>query len=118
MRAVHTLRTTAVATAAWLLCSCAPSTDYVASSKYPATRPESVEILCEEPRRPYQVIAFVEAKTVTIFDKPEQIRRKAVEHAAAVGADAVIFTTSGKYHTFGIPGVAAGRAIKWKNSAR
>lgn len=112
------MRIIVIAASACILASCANSTDYVASAKYPPTRPEAVATFFEEPRRPYEVIAFVEAKTVTIFDKPEQVRRKAIEHAAAVGADAVIFTTSGKYHTFGIPGVASGRAIKWKNFAR
>lgn len=112
------MRAIVIVALGFVLASCANSTDYVASSKYPPTRPEAVATFFEEPRRPYEVIAFVEAKTVTIFDKPEQVRRKAIEHAAAVGADAVIFTTSGKYHTFGIPGVAAGRAIKWKNSPR
>ncbi len=91
------------------------STDYVAASKYPPRSVDSVATLFQEPNRPYEVIAFVEAKTVTIFDKPEKIMRQAREQAAAVGADAVIFSTTGKWSGMpGIPGTAAGRAIRWK----
>lgn|ERR1700694_3894308 len=91
------------------------STDYVASSKYPPRSVDSVATLFQEPSRPYEVIAFVEAKTVTIFDKPEKMMRQAREQAAAVGADAVIFSSTGKWSGMpGIPGSAAGRAIRWK----
>jgi hypothetical protein len=91
------------------------STHYVASSKYPPKPVESVATLFQEPSRPYEVIAFVEAKTVTIFDTPEKMMLQVRQQAAAVGADAVIFNSTGKWSgMMGVPGVAAGRAIKWK----
>ena len=92
------------------------STDYVASSKYPPRSVDSVETLFQEPSRPYEVIAFVEATTVTIFDTPAKLVRQAREQAAAAGADAVIFSTTGKWSGMpGAPGTASGRAIRWKS---
>ena len=91
------------------------STHHVGSSNYAPKPVESVAALYQEPSRPYEVIAFVEAKTVTIFDKPEKMMQQAKEQAAAVGAGAVIFTSTGKWSGMpGTPGVASGRAIRWK----
>ena len=99
------------------LVGCA-STHYVASSKYPPRPVEAVATLFQEPTRPYKVIAFVEAKTVTIFDKPKKMMLEAREQAAAVGADAVIFSSTGKWSGMpGVLGVAAGRAIRWKRAS-
>ena len=104
--------------AAVFFCCCVTgcvSTHHVGSSNYPPRSAESVATLYQEPNRPYEVIAFVEAKTVTIFDKPEKMMQQAKEKAAVVGADAVIFTSTGKWSGMpGIPGVASGRAIRWK----
>ena len=91
------------------------SSHYVAAKKYPPRPVESIEALFQEPSRPYEVIAFVEAKTVTIFDTAEKMMLQARQQAAAAGADAVIFSTTGKWSGMpGIPGAAAGRAIRWK----
>lgn len=91
------------------------STHYVASAKYNATNPETVEMLFQEPSRPYEVIAFVEAKTVFLWDTPEKMMSQCREEAAKVGADALIFSSTGKWSGMpGVPGVASGRAIKWK----
>lgn len=104
----------AIIVLASLLTGCA-STHYVGSTKYAPTSPDTVETLFQEPTRQYEVIAFVEAKTVTIFDKPEGLMKQCREQAAKVGADAVIFSSTGKWSGMpGVPGTAAGRAIKWK----
>ena len=91
------------------------STHYVASATYSPTKPENVEMLFQEPNRPYEVIAFVESKTVFLWDTPEKMISQCRDEAAQTGADAVIFSNTGKWSGMpGVPGVAAGRAIKWK----
>jgi len=91
------------------------SVHYVAPGNFTATKPELVEMLYQEPSRPYEVIAFVEARTVFIWDTPEKMMSECREEAAKVGADAIIFSSTGKWSGMaGSPGVAAGRAIKWK----
>ena len=91
------------------------SVHYVAPTNHIASTPQSVEMLFQEPSRAYEVIAFVEAKTVFIWDTPEKMMSQCREAAAKVGADAVIFSSTGKWSGMaGVPGVAAGRAIKWK----
>ncbi len=113
MRPLNILTAAAVSLACYVT-GCV-STHHVGSSKYPPKPVESVVALFQEPSRPYEVIAFVEAKTVTIFDKPEKMVRQAREQAAAAGADAVIFSSTGKWSGMpGIPGAATGRAIRWK----
>jgi hypothetical protein len=93
------------------------SMHYVAPTNFIASKPELVEMLFQEPSRAYEVIAFVEAKTVFIWDTPEKMMSQCREEAAKVGADAVIFSSTGKWSGMpGIPGVAAGRAIKWKQN--
>jgi hypothetical protein len=91
------------------------TTHEVGSTKYPPKPADAVATLFQDPDRPFEVIAFVEAKMVTIFDKPEKLMLQARERAAALGADAVIFSTTGKWSGMaGIPGTASGRAIRWK----
>ena len=82
----------------------------VVGHKYPAVPVGSVQVLYQEPKRPYEVIAFVG-------------RLSGVEHigadiaglqkeAAQVGADAVI-VTSAKDMTMWEYAKANGKAIKW-----
>ena len=92
------------------------STDYVAPSKYPPKPVISVVTLFQEPTRPYEVIAFEESVAATIFDSPEKLMQRVREKAAAAGADAVIFSSTGKWSGVpGAPGRATARAIKWKH---
>ena len=71
------------------------SVHYVAPGNFTATKPELVEMLYQEPSRPYEVIAFVEARTVFIWDTPEKMMSECREEAAKVGADAIIFSSTG-----------------------
>lgn len=96
------------------ICSgCANSTHYVGPSKYPPKSVESVAVLFQEPKRPYDVIAFVQGRSITIFDSSELLMQRAREQAAAAGADAVVFNTTGQGRV-GSQRTADGRAIKWK----
>lgn len=96
-----------------VLLGCASSTHYVTPSRHSAKSVESVAVLYQEPKRPYEVLAFVQGRSITIFDTPDLIMRRAREQAAAIGADAVIFNTTGQGRR-GTPRSAEGRAIKWK----
>ena len=97
----------------FLSVGCASSTHYVAQSRHSPKSVESVAVLYQEPNRPYDVLAFVQGRSITIFDTPDLIMRRAREQAAAAGADAVIFSTTGQGRP-GSPRTAEGRAIKWK----
>jgi hypothetical protein len=92
---------------------CASSTHYVSPSRRSATPVESVAVLFQEPKRPYDILAFVQGRSITVFDSSELLMRRAREEAAAAGADAVIFSTTGEGRV-GSPRTAEGRAIKWK----
>lgn len=107
------LQTLAAITVGVFVVSCASSTQYVVQSRYPPKSVESVAVLYQEPNRPYDVLAFVQGRSITIFDSSELIRQRALEQAAAAGADAVIFATTGQGRR-GSPRTAEGRAIKWK----
>jgi hypothetical protein len=51
---------------------------------------ESVTVLEEAPARPYTLIAVLEAKTETVFDDFDDLRRDMVKEAAELGGDAII----------------------------
>lgn len=54
---------------------------------------QQVEIFAHEPSRPYAVIALWEAEEQSSFGTdPKPLQRKAIQRAAALGADAVILT--------------------------
>ena len=60
---------------------------YYASEKYPAKPVDQVEVLQQEPSRPYDVIADFQSRG----EDAQDMRRK----AARIGADAVIVTRLG-----------------------
>ena len=98
-----------VAAAAALLSGCVGSTTVV-GHKYPAVPVGSVQLLYQEPKRPYEVIAFVGR-----LRRVEHISADIAglqEEAAQVGADAVI-VTSAKDMTLWEYSKASGKAIKW-----
>ena len=86
---VHTL---AIVTAALILTGCAMdvANRYYAPGKYPAKYPEQVEILKQNPTRPFEIIAVFQSQYEGI-ESVRAIRAK----AAQIGADAVIISTFG-----------------------
>jgi hypothetical protein len=86
------------------------STIPVSSHHYPPVPVDSVQVLYQEPKRPYEVIAIVgNAGGVTPFVADIGGLRKA---AADVGADALIVTEAKNATLFQKPSTN-GKAIKW-----
>ena len=56
----------------------------------PARSPDSVQVLQEQPRREYTVIAIINLRGETLFDSFDDLRRKLTEEAAKIGGEAVI----------------------------
>ncbi len=92
-----------------LLTGCG-STIPVSSHHYPAVAPESVQVLYQEPTRPYEVIALVgtDGGLRPFVADVEGLRSE----AAHSGADAVIVTGAHNATWFQKPS-ASGKAIKW-----
>jgi lipopolysaccharide export system protein LptA len=59
----------------------------------PARSPDSVTVLLEEPQRPYNVIAVIEANAKTVFDSFDDLRKAMVAEAAKLGGEAVILVS-------------------------
>jgi acetyl esterase/lipase len=85
----------------------------VAGTSYPAVPVERVEVLYEEPRRPYEVISLVSHGGGSRFATIRSVVQKCRELAAASGADAVLITSTYD-QTIGSAAQASGKAIKWK----
>lgn len=56
----------------------------------PARPPEAIEVLEQAPETPYTVIARVESRTGAIYHDRQDLIRKLVAEAAALGGDALI----------------------------
>jgi hypothetical protein len=86
------------------------STIPVSSHHYPAVSVDSVQMLYQEPKRPYEVIALVgtEGGLRPFVADIGGLRKQ----AAQVGADAVIVTDAKNTGMFNAPN-ASGKAIKW-----
>jgi hypothetical protein len=65
----------------------------------PAGPPDSVAVLLEEPDQPYTVIAVIKSGSSTVFDSFDDIRKKMIAEAAALGGDAVILGPEEKKST-------------------
>ncbi len=84
----------------------------VSAHKYPAVSPGAVQVLYQEPARPYEVIALVDQQGSGFDFSADSTIAGLKEQAAKVGADAVIITLArpmrvAEYaHT-------SGKAIKW-----
>jgi len=65
----------------------------------PAGSPDSVAVLLEEPDQPYTVIAVVKSSSSTVFDSFDDIRKKMIAEAAALGGDALILGPESKHST-------------------
>ncbi len=58
----------------------------------PATSPDSIALLLEEPNRPYTAIALIEVSDESWGLSLETLRDKLLDEAATLGAHAVILT--------------------------
>lgn len=82
----------------------------VVGHTYPAVSTGSVEVLYQEPKRPYKVIAFV--SELHGVEHPGADITSLREKAARLGADAVIITSAQDISVWEYA-KAAGKAIKW-----
>ena len=71
----------------------------------PQRSPDEVQVLFQEPDRPYTVIAVVESKAESVFDGIDDLHQKLIAEAARLGGDAVIMGTEGREPTFLITAV-------------
>jgi hypothetical protein len=62
----------------------------------PPCAPEAIEVLEEAPDCPYTVIAHIESRTGAVFQGSDDLRRKLVEEAAALGGEALILGAEGR----------------------
>jgi|GEM_PF-1016860 len=74
---------------------------------------DQVEVLYQDPQRPYEVIALISHEALTRFATVSGVIQKCRELAAKVGADAVIITSTYD-QTFNTAAKASGKAIRWK----
>ena len=85
----------------------------VSHSAHPAVSVERVEVLYQEPDRPYDVVALVSHEGGTRFATVPGMIQKCRELAAKAGADAVIITST-YGQTLSTAAKAAGKAVRWK----
>jgi len=78
-----------------------------------AVSTEQVEVLYQQPQRPYEVIALVSSDAATIFSAVPGEIEKCRQAAAKVGADALIVTATFD-PSLGRPAKVSGQAIRWK----
>ncbi len=57
----------------------------------PQTNPASIQLIAQEPTRPYKVIAIVSAQSMGLGDGANQARARLVKEAARLGGHAVLF---------------------------
>src|SRR5258705_8885841 len=96
-----------------LLMSACSSVTLLIQTQYPAVAPEHVEVLYQEPKRPYEVIAMLSHEAATRFATVPSVIQDCRELAAEAGADAVIITSTYD-QTFSTAARASGKAIRWK----
>ena len=101
-----------LACAFWMLSGCSSVTP-VGQFAHAPVSVEHVEVLYQEPQRPYDVVALVSHEGGTRFATVPGMVKKCRELAAEAGADAVIITSS-YGQTFNTAASAAGKAIRWK----
>ena len=98
--------------ASLLLAACAiSSTDRVPGKSYAATDPEKVEVLYQQPNKPFEVIGFVSID-ITLGGSPA-VTRKFQSAGAKIGADAVIVEALPRLKPIGRPSLGSGKAIRW-----
>jgi hypothetical protein len=98
---------------AFALVGCYGATHQVSEHRYPPTAVDSVQVLYQEPKRPYEVLAFVNHRDTVTLSLKVQINALR-KQAAEVGADAVVITQAQGLMFGSGQGVnAAGKAIRW-----
>lgn len=60
----------------------------------PQTDPASIQLLGQEPTRPFTVIAIVSAQSPGIGDGAAQVRARLIKEAARLGGQALLFDAS------------------------
>ncbi len=96
----------------WFVAGCSSVTP-TSQSTHPAVSMAHVEVLYQEPARPYEVISLVSHEGFTRFATIPGMIQKCRELAANAGADAVIITSTYS-QTISTAAKAAGKAIRWK----
>ena len=97
-----------------LFMSACSSVTTVTQTQYPAVAPERVEVLYQEPKRPFEVIAMISHEAFTRFATVQSEIQNCRELAAEAGADAVIITSTYD-QTFNTAAKASAKAIRWKH---
>lgn len=82
---------------------------------YDPTSADRVEMLYQEPQRPYEVIALISHEAGTRFASVQGVMQTCRELAAKAGADALIITSTYN-QTFNTAAKASGKAIRWKEN--
>lgn len=96
-----------------LFLSACSSVTPLTQKHYPAVAPARVEVLYQEPKRPFEVIAMISHEAATRFATVQSEIQNCRELAAKAGADAVIITSTYD-QTFSTAAKASGKALKWK----
>lgn len=82
-------------------------------SKYPSVAVEHVDVLYQEPKRPYEVIALESYEAATRFSSVRDVVEKCRVLAAEAGADALIITSTYD-RSFNAAARASAKAVRWK----
>jgi hypothetical protein len=71
---------------------CSTSADVLRldSTLRPQTRPDSVQVIAQEPQQRYTVIALVSVRSDPVLGSQDGARRRLVKEAARLGGDAVL----------------------------
>jgi len=85
----------------------------VGTAKYPAVPVERIEVLYQEPKRPYEVIAMLSHEAASRFSSVDDVVRNCRDLAAEAGGDAVIITSTYD-QSFSTAARASAKAIRWK----
>lgn len=86
----------------------------VGATTYPPVAANRVELLYQEPKRPYEVIALLSHEAPSRFSSVQDVVENCRELGAAAGADAVIITSTYD-QSIGTAAKASAKAIKWKH---
>ncbi len=91
---------------------------FTTDTRYPATEPKSVEILTNEPDRPYESIGTVKGKGA-LYSSDRDLHDAMRKEAAEMGAQAVIIQKKGRldFDLMGYHNQAKGIAIRWTGPA-
>ena len=94
------------------LAGCAGSAVQVSAHKYPPVSPDAVQVLYQEPRKPYEVLALVDQQGSGFDFSATNTLPGLRKQAAKVGADAVIVTSARPMKLYEYAHTS-GKAIKW-----